>query len=161
MSSKVGRYFRVSSNKDYRHDFQSYHIPFQSYHIRSIYTIPLAILVHPTMGLLDKLKQTVATGGAVEPPGAFGAADDLVPTITSADVNKTPGKTPSNDSAAVPFNASSQSAGAASIDSDKFYPARVGESLNGGKYTVKGQLGTGRYSAVWLVEDMRYGFQSF
>lgn len=41
-------------------------------------------------------------------------------------------------------------------ESDKFYPAQLEEVVCDGKYTIKGRLGTGRYSSVWLVEDSRY-----
>lgn len=34
------------------------------------------------------------------------------------------------------------------------YPARVGDSFCDGRYQVKSHLGSGRYSSVWLIEDI-------
>lgn len=40
-------------------------------------------------------------------------------------------------------------------ESDKFYPVQIGDTFGNGTYVVKGHLGTGRYSSVWLVNNTR------
>jgi len=38
-----------------------------------------------------------------------------------------------------------------------FYPAKPGESLSQGRYTILRKLGFGRYSSTWLVSDSQPG----
>jgi serine/threonine-protein kinase SRPK3 len=39
-------------------------------------------------------------------------------------------------------------------DPKRFYPARIGETVNGGKYQIISKLGFGNGSTVWLAEEM-------
>lgn len=40
------------------------------------------------------------------------------------------------------------------------YPAKLEETFQDGKYLIKGHLGSGRYSSVWLAEDFEYVFRT-
>lgn len=41
------------------------------------------------------------------------------------------------------------------MNSDKFYPVKLGDVYHNDRYLVKGHLGSGRYSSVWLVKDTK------
>lgn len=41
-----------------------------------------------------------------------------------------------------------------SKDAENFLRVKLEEVFKDGKYIVKGHLGSGRYSSVWLAEDM-------
>lgn len=43
----------------------------------------------------------------------------------------------------------------AAKEADKFYPVKLGDSFHNGRYVVKGYLGCGRYSSVWLIKDTK------
>ena len=37
-----------------------------------------------------------------------------------------------------------------------YYPARLGDLLNDGRYEIIGKLGWGQHSSTWLVADVKY-----
>lgn len=40
-------------------------------------------------------------------------------------------------------------------DARKIFPVKIQDTLNDGRYVVKGNLGSGRYASVWLAEDVQ------
>jgi len=41
-------------------------------------------------------------------------------------------------------------------EGDGFYPARLGETFDGGRFVITRKLGWGGYSSVWLARDRKY-----
>jgi len=82
------------------------------------------------MGIFKHLKFTKSKSDTIIPPGI--ALKEKASPDSSVEVRPSP----------------------SAKDAEKFLPVKLEEVFKDGKYIVKGHLGSGRYSSVWLAEDM-------